>query len=87
MSIVCDGIPDLAGDRPDRFKVIAGGGGEAGLDDVDAKAGELAGDVELLLGGHGGAGGLLAVAEGGVKDADIGGIGDPVGDVFGPRGG
>lgn len=82
--ILRDGVPDLAGDGPDGLEVVEGGGGESGLDDVDAEAGELAGDVELLLGGHGGAGRLLAVAEGGVEDADVGGVGNPVRDVLRP---
>ena len=43
---------------------------EAGLDDVDAHRVEQLGDFELLLVGHGGAGALLAVAQGGVEDDD-----------------
>ena len=43
---------------------------EAGLDDVDAHLVEQLGDFELLLVGHGGAGALLAVAQGGVEDDD-----------------
>ena len=35
------------------------------------------------MGGESGAGGLLAIAEGGVEDADVVGVGDTVGDVFG----
>ena len=46
------------------------GGREAGLDDVDLEPRELAGDLELLGGGQPGAGRLLAVAQGGVEDAD-----------------
>ena len=44
--------------------------GKAGLDDVDAHVVEQLGDFELLLMGHGGAGALLAVAQGGVEDDD-----------------
>ena len=44
--------------------------GEAGLDDVDAHLVEQLGHFELLLEGHGGAGALLAVAQGGVEDDD-----------------
>lgn len=82
-----EGVTDLEGDDLDGLEVVLGGGGEAGLDDVDAELGELAGDVELLLGGHGGAGGLLAVAEGGVEDADVPGVGDAAGDVGRAAGG
>lgn len=46
----------------------------------------MTGDDELLVAGHGGAGGLLAVTEGGIEDADIVGVGDVIGDVLGPRG-
>ena len=44
--------------------------GKAGLDDVDAHLVEQRGDFELLLVGHGGAGALLAVAQGGVENND-----------------
>ena len=60
----------LLGDPPDRLEVAGRGGREAGLDDVDLEAGELAGDLELLGGGQAGAGRLLAVAQGRVEDAD-----------------
>ena len=43
---------------------------KAGLDDVDAHVVEQLGDLELLVMGHGGAGALLAVAQGGVEDDD-----------------
>ena len=43
---------------------------EACLDDVDAHLVEQLGDFELLLEGHGGAGALLAVAQGGVENDD-----------------
>ena len=45
--------------------------GKAGLDDVDAHARELLGDLELLGLVHGGAGRLLAVAQRGVEDLDV----------------
>ena len=77
-------VPDLDGDGAHGVEVVGGGGREAGLDDVDAEAGELAGHDELLGAGHGGAGGLLAVAERGVEDADVVGVVDAVGDVLGP---
>ncbi len=43
---------------------------KAGLDDVNSHLVEQLGDFELLLMGHGGAGALLAVAQGGVEDDD-----------------
>ena len=55
---------------------------EAGLDDVHAQLHQLPCDVELLLCCHGGSRGLFAVAEGGVQDADVGGVGDVVGNVL-----
>ncbi|CAL5347861.1 unnamed protein product [Camellia sinensis] len=74
-------ITNLLSNDFDGLEVVFGGGRKAGLDDVDTELGELAGDVELLFAGHVGAGGLLAVAEGGVEDADVAGVGDAVGDV------
>lgn len=82
IAAVVDSVSDLFGDDLDGLEVVLGGGGEAGFDDVDAELGELASDVKLLLGGHGGARGLFAVAEGGVEDADIGRVGNVVGDVL-----
>jgi hypothetical protein len=58
-------------DFGDRGEVAFGGDGEAGLDDVDAHLVEEAGDLQLFLVGHGRAGALLAVAEGGVEDDDF----------------
>jgi len=85
VAVLPDGrVPDLDGDGAHGVEVVGGGGREAGLDDVDAEAGELAGHDELLGAGHGGAGGLLAVAERGVEDADVVGVVDAVGDVLGP---
>ena len=65
----------LAGDALDRVEVARRDGGEAGLDDVDVEADELAGDLQLLGRGQAGAGRLLAVAEGRVEDADRPGVG------------
>ena len=62
---------DLASDRLDRFEVAGRGDREAGLDDVDAEAGELMRDLELLAGVQRDAGRLLAVAQRGVEDADV----------------
>ena len=85
VAVLPDGrVPDLDGDGAHGVEVVGGGCREAGLDDVDAEAGELAGHDELLGAGHGGAGGLLAVAERGVEDADVVGVVDAVGDVLGP---
>lgn len=75
------GISDLKGDQFHGVEVGVGGGRETGLNYVDAEASKLAGYVELLFGGHGGAGGLLAVAEGGVEYADVLRVWDLVGDV------
>ncbi len=55
-------------DAADRVVVALGGSGEAGLDDVDVQLLELAGDRDLLLDVHRGAGRLLAVAERRVED-------------------
>ena len=67
-----DGDPaaGLLGDPADGLEVARRGGREAGLDDVDLEPRQLARDVELLGGGQAGAGCLLAVAQGGVEDAD-----------------
>ena len=65
------GVAGQAADLLDGAEVARGGDGEAGLDDVDAHADELLGDDELLLSVHGGTGGLLSVAQGGVKDVDL----------------
>ena len=81
VTVLVDRVSDGFGNGLDRLEVVFGRGGEPGLDDVDAELRELARDVELLLGGERGAGGLLAVAEGGVEDADVVGVGNAVGDV------
>ena len=44
--------------------------GKTGLDDVDAHVVEHLGDLDLFLERHGGAGALLAVAQGGVEYDD-----------------
>ena len=58
------------GDLVHGLEIAVRGDREAGLDDVDAHVVEQLGDLELLLVGHGGAGRLLAVAQGGVEDDD-----------------
>ena len=65
-----DVLRRLLGDPPDRLEVARRGGREAGLDDVDLEARQLAGDLELLGGGQAGARRLLPVAQGRVEDAD-----------------
>ena len=65
-----DVLRRLLGDPPDGLEVAGRGGREAGLDDVDLEAGQLAGDLELLGGGQAGARRLLPVAQGRVEDAD-----------------
>ena len=64
------GAAHFAGDAVDGVEVGRRGGGEAGLDAVDAHALEQLGDLQLLLSGEGDAGGLFAVAQGGIKDSD-----------------
>ena len=66
-----DGAADFAGDGADGFGVAFGGDGEAGFEDVDAERGELVGHAQLFGGVHGAAGGLLAVAQGGVEEEDL----------------
>src|SRR5204863_9695498 len=63
-----DRLRDRRGHAPDGLEVALGGGGEAGLDHVHPQVLQLARDRELLLHVHGGAGRLLAVAQGGVED-------------------
>ena len=58
------------GDLVHGGEVALRGDREAGLDDVDAHVVEQFGNLELLLMGHGGAGALLAVAQGGVENDD-----------------
>ena len=65
------GGADFLGDGADAGGVAVGGDGEAGLDDVDAEAGELVRHAQLFGVVHGAAGRLLAVAEGGVEEDDL----------------
>ncbi len=64
------GVLGALGDLVDGGEITLGRDRETGLDDVDAHVVEQLGDFELLLVGHGGAGALLAVAQGGVEDDD-----------------
>jgi len=77
--------PDLAGDQGHRLEVALRGDRKAGLDDVDAHALELAGDLELLGLVHRRAGRLLAVAQRGVEDLDVAHAGVAGGDPVGAR--
>ena len=65
---------DLAGDRLDGLEVAGRGDREAGLDDVDAEARELVGDLELLARVERDARRLLAVAQCRVEDDDPVGV-------------
>src|SRR5262245_11195818 len=64
------GILGALGNLVHGCEIAVGGDREAGLDDVDAHLVEHLGDFELLLMSHGGAGALLAVAQGGVENDD-----------------
>ena len=80
---------DLAGDGAHGLEVALAGDGEARLQDVHAQALELAGQRQLLGQVHAAAGRLLAVAQGGVEDADglaAHGVAPGVGSGSGPAG-
>ena len=68
-----DRAPHLGGDLAHAPVVALGRGREAGLDDVHAERVELPGEPELLLGREAVAGRLLAIAQRGVEDQDVGG--------------
>ena len=61
-------LADGLGDGGDGREVALGGHGKAGLDDVHAQIFKGVGHGELFLRGHAAAGGLLAVAQGGVEE-------------------
>ena len=65
-----DSVLGAAADLADRLEVAFARDRETGLDDVDAHVVEHLGDLELFLEGHGGAGALFAVAQGGVEYND-----------------
>ena len=65
-----DRVLGAAGDLLHAVEIAFRGDGEARLDDVDAHLVEELGHFELLVEGHGGAGALLPVAQGGVEDDD-----------------
>src|SRR6185503_624981 len=64
-------VLDDVGDRPHRLEIAVRRGREACLDHVDAHALQRPGDAQLLVLGHGGAWGLLAVAHRGVEDDQV----------------
>ena len=64
------GVLGALGDLVDGSKVAIRGDRKTGLDDVDTHLVEQLGDFELFLVGHGGAGALFAVTQGGVEDDD-----------------
>ena len=66
-----DRLLGALGDFVDAFKVALAGDRETGLDDVDAHLLQNFSDFELLFQGHGGAGALLAVAQGGVENQNL----------------
>ncbi len=53
--------------------VALGRGRKAGLEDIHPQGVELPGKSQLLLGGEAVAGGLFAIAQGGIEDEDVGG--------------
>ena len=61
---------DLAAHLLHRLEVAVRRDGEPRLHDVHAQLGELVGHAQLLGHGHAAAGGLLAIAQGGVEDMD-----------------
>jgi hypothetical protein len=67
------------GDFLHGLEIARGGDGEAGLDDVHVQALELAGHLQLFVEVHGGAGALLPVAQGGIKNIRVYVNGEPLG--------
>ena len=74
-----DGPADFFGDALEGRKLGRRAHRKAGLDDVHAQPFKLVRDLELLVGGHGGSGGLFAVPEGGIEDQDSAGSWAPGG--------
>ncbi len=64
-------LGDRACDRVNRLPVAVGRGRKARLDDVHPQSLQLLRDPHLLFAGHGGAGALLTVAQGGVEDDEM----------------
>ena len=63
-------VLDVVGDQLHRGEIAGAGDGEARLDHVYLQPLQRPGDAQLFLTGHGRAGTLLAVAQGGVEDDD-----------------
>jgi len=72
---------DGLSDSMHRLEVAGRRSGEPALDDVDAQALELARDRDLFLDVHRATRRLLAIAQRGVEDADVVGIGQDVPDI------
>ncbi|KAG1647710.1 hypothetical protein GQR58_030387 [Nymphon striatum] len=65
------GVFGQFGDFGDGVEVALGGDGEAGFDDIDAHFIQHLCDFQLFVVGHCCAGGLLAIAQGRVKDQNL----------------
>ncbi|KAI5402067.1 hypothetical protein KIW84_066512 [Lathyrus oleraceus] len=81
ITVFVDSVSDFSGNHFNGFEVVFRGSGKSSLNDIYTKLRKLASNVEFFLGSHGGSGGLFAVAESGVEDANIGRVRDVVGDV------
>ena len=66
------GVLRTAADVADSREIPLAGDGKARLDDIDAHFIQKAGNLQLFVMGHGRAGRLLAIAQGGVEDHDFG---------------
>jgi hypothetical protein len=64
-------ILDRLGNGPDRIEIPVGRCREAGFDNIDTHALKLTGDPQLLFLGHGSAGTLFTVAQGGVENDQV----------------
>ena len=65
------GVFDRIGNRVHRIKIAVGAGRKTGLDHIHLEALQLTGDAQLFVFGHRGPRGLLAVAQGGVKNDQL----------------
>jgi hypothetical protein len=63
--------PDFFGNQPHGFEVALRGHGEAGLDNVNAHAGQRPGHPHFLADVHAGSGRLFAVPKRGVKNVNL----------------
>nr|GMD16555.1 hypothetical protein L484_024706 [Ipomoea batatas] len=77
-------IPNLLRNQSDGLEIGLRGSREPRLNDIHTELRQLPRHVELLFGGHCGAGGLLAVPESSVENSHIVRIRDPVRDVIRP---